>query len=94
MTLTTNRYKDLILTIALQHAGNIKVQTSVLEGKKDFAREFLTDRILNDVEESQYLADLNASLAPHERAARLLNGMHGPRLKREVDEVVTALIPD
>ena len=92
--MTTHTYKDLILTIALQHAGNIKVQTAVLDGRKDFAREFLTDRITNDVEESQYLMDLNASLAPHERAARLLNNLHGPRLVREVNEVVTALIPD
>jgi hypothetical protein len=94
MMMTTHTYRDLILTIALRHAGDLKVLTAVLEGRKDFAREILRDRILNDVEEAQYLMDLTDALAPHERAARILMLMHGPRLKREVQAGVEAVIPD
>lgn len=92
--MTTYQYKDLILTIALRHASDLKVLTAILDGRKELAREILTDRIENDVAESNYLADLDASLAPHERAARLLNNLFGPRLKRETRGVVEALIPD
>jgi hypothetical protein len=93
--MTTYRYSDLILTIALHHSNHPRVLTAVIEGNKDFARETLKSRVLNDVEESEYLLTVEERrLAPHERAARLLNNLHGPRLTRETDLVMTQLIPD
>jgi hypothetical protein len=95
MTMITNTYKGMILTLALRHSSNLKVQTALLNENLQLARDLLIGYCENDVAEAQYLHDANVTaLAPHERAARLLTHMHGPRLKREIREVVNSILPD
>lgn len=72
---------DAMLTLALHHCSNLKVQTALIEGNRERAREYLKDYMEGSLEDSDYLDDIeDHRLTPHERAARNLNALPGPLL--------------
>jgi hypothetical protein len=86
-------HNDAMLTIALHYASRLKVQTALIGGKRDLAREYLKGYIEGALEESNYIDDVEDSrLAPHERAARRLNACPGPLVRNALDQVLGMVI--
>lgn len=87
----TNTLNRTLLTIALAHGGNLKVQTALLEGRRELARDYLAGYV------EQQIADAHPGDAstgtPAERAAAALIDFPGPLLHKHIREVVNIAIP-
>lgn len=87
-------HNDAMLTLALHHASNLKVQTALIEGKRDLARNLLKDYMEGSMEDSDYLDGIDLhNLNPAERAARTLNALPGPLLRNTFDSILNSVMP-